>query len=307
MSLDAHDMLAALAVDLLSGPDRDLALGARRARERRLAGLFLHGVGTRTIATGWVLDTQTRVPLERAARGEEIQDAVAAQEFGIILSLLSGLDPPPVVLKGRLLAHQVWPRAWHRPSSDLDLLVGRADAGPVIATLVAAGYRMPHPHPLREISGLLLQCPPDRVTPVDLHWRPFRSVGRGIDAEGLLERAQTTTLEGRRVRILDEPDRLLHLLVHSVTHGLRRTKWVLDLYGSALQADVATWREVIRRALASRSTRPVFAAASVIAGLPGSPVDPGLLRSIRPPWPVRPALARLVSLEGGVRENDPTR
>src|SRR6266581_5256768 len=78
---DLHGAMARLAVDLLSGPSGDLAGGAETARQRRLAGLFLHGVATRGNP-----DEQLARPvveaLRRASSAEAFDDAVSAGEIG---------------------------------------------------------------------------------------------------------------------------------------------------------------------------------------------------------------------------------
>src|SRR5262245_61626350 len=63
LSFETVDPLAACAVELLAGRPPELARGAARAVEHRLAGLFLDGASGR-------LDDATRAALRRAAARE---------------------------------------------------------------------------------------------------------------------------------------------------------------------------------------------------------------------------------------------
>ena len=300
-SADLDGAMARLAVDLLSGPSGDLARGAETACRRRLAGLFLHGVATRGNPDE-VLARPVVETLRKGSRAEAFNDAVSAEWVGDILGVLTARGLKPVVLKGRLLALQVWPRAAFRPPGDLDLLLERQAVDEAVGILAPLGYvaipQSPHP----EISGVTLHHPMGRLTTVDLHWRPFRAVGRGVDPDRLLRRARPAVLEGHVVRSLDDADRLLYLMVHAAKHGFRRLTWLLDLHAVALRAEPRVWREAARRTVASRATRPFHAAAAIVASLPGVRVEPGILRSVEPWWPARWALAPFVSLEGAVGE-----
>jgi hypothetical protein len=302
---DGHPDLAGLAVDLLTGPSGTLVHGAEEAMKRRLAGLFLYGLRMRG-AAGDGLPDATAEALRRSARHEAADDAVAEGQIGEILHLLARRGLQPVVLKGRLLAQEIWPQPHHRPPGDLDLLLDEGEIPHARSALVSAGFVEPQPAPSPETSTIGLGRPPGRGTAVDLHWRPFRTVGKELAAADLLGRARPATLAGHPVRTLEETDRLLYLLIHAAKHGMRRTKWLLDLYGVAMQADEATWQEVVRRAIASRNTRPCFAAAAALAGLPGLEHVARLVHPLAPGRPLRAVLSRLVSLRGAVHEVPPS-
>jgi hypothetical protein len=304
-SADLNGAMARLSVDLLSGPSCDLARGAETACRRRLAGLFLHGVETQG-KPDEILARPVLEALRKGSRAEAFDDAVSADGVGDVLCVLAARGLKPVVLKGRLLAVQVWPRAAFRPPGDLDLLLERQAVDEAIESLGALGYVAVPTSPHPEISGVTLHHPDGRHTTVDLHWRPFRSVGRGIDPDRLLRRARPTVLEGHDVRSLDDADRLLYLMVHAAKHGFRRLTWLLDLHAVALRAGAGVWSEAARRAIASRATRPFHASAVIVASLPAVRVEPTILRSVEPWWPARKALAPFVNLEGAVGESGKT-
>jgi Uncharacterised nucleotidyltransferase len=293
--------LARLAVDLLSGPAGDLVNGAGEATQRGLAGLFLYGLSTRD-TVGDRLPPATEAATRRGALREVADEAVSVREIGEILEALGRRGHHPLVLKGRLLAVDLWPRPHHRPPGDLDLLLEPEEIPDAIEALSASGYR-PLPawrHP--EICSVILQPAAGRLTPVDLHWRLFEMIGSRIETAPILGRARPAMLAGHRVRRLESADELLFLLIHAAGHGFSRLKWLLDLYALALRSDPLTWENAVERALASRTSRPFHVSAAILAALPGLSIDPVLLESIAPARPVRSILARLVRQESAVRE-----
>lgn len=302
MSSKHHTALAQFAVGLLSGPAGDVAYGAEEAARRHLSGLFLYGLSTLGSSADR-LPPATATAIRRSARREAADDAASARETGEILDILHARGLHPVVLKGRGLALALWPRPCYRPPGDLDLLLERGAIRGAVEALTAAGYHET-PVALRsDFSEAVLLPPAGRLTPVDLHWHLFRSVGSGIDAERFLRRARPALLEGRPMRVLDDADQLLFLLVHAAKHGLRRLKWLLDLYALALRTDTGTWRRAVQRAIASHSSRPVHVSAAFLAALPGVSIDLDILRPLAPARPIRIALARLVTLERTLRED----
>ncbi len=277
--------LATRAVELL-GPD--LALGAARAVEHRLAGLFLEGAGAR-------LDEPARAGLRRAAAREAADFERITREAEMVFVALAPLRP--VLLKGLALA-ALWPRPSLRPAGDLDLLLGERELHAAAARLEADGYRQrPRDPGLRlrpSPTGIELTPPPTRRMPVDLHARLFRSVGAGVTAGALRGRSRLSELCGRRVGLLDEADQLVFVLLHAAKHGARAPKWLLDCYVLSRCADDAVWREATLRARASGAGRPFWAAARLLATLPGANVPGAVLRALRPPAWTRPLITRLV-------------
>ncbi len=305
MRPDPDAALGRLAVELLSGLPPDLDRGAEFAAGRGLGGLFAWGLSAGEADTAQ-LSEAARDILRRAARREAGDDMVVARVMADVLATLGRRGVHPVVLKGRPLAAAVWPQPAFRPAGDLDLLVEEESFDFAIETLAQAGYRRAHvERPSRFRAGpasLELVAAGGGPVVVDLHSRLFRSVGRGLDPRGVLERSRPCVLEGHPARELDEVDRLVFLLLHAAKHGARRLKWLLDLYAVALRADHECWRRAVRRAAACGAGRPFFAAASLVAALPGVSVDAGLLESVRPPLLIRRPLGALITRAGAIQE-----
>jgi hypothetical protein len=105
-------------------------------------------------------------------------------------------------------------------------------------------------------------------------------VGGRVDGGELLGRARAAQLLGAPVRLLDPSDELLYLLVHAAKHGACAPKWLLDLYVVTQGFDA--WETLVERARAAGVTRPAWAAARLVAELPGAPVPAAVLSSLRP-------------------------
>jgi hypothetical protein len=262
------------AVHLLGGD-------VHAAVAQRLAGLFLDG--------------GIDAPELRAAARQELADELVFRAEAVpVLAALS--DLAPVVLKGRQLAQVAWPRPELRPVGDLDLLIDETELVPAIAALAALGYAPPRDRPRARLRAhdyaVELWPPTGKRIAVDLHTRPFRSVGSAIDPAALLARAQPATLYGQPIRDLEPADRLLFVAVHAAKHAVRSLKWLLDLHGLAALADEPTWARAAERARASGTARPFWAAIRL--------VDEPRVQSLAPRAPIRQLIARLVTVEDAV-------
>jgi hypothetical protein len=239
---------------------RTLLGDGRDAGRQRLAGLAL---------AACELPVERAAVLQRAAAREAADSVVAERESARILEVLAPLRP--AVLKGVSLASR-WPRPRIRPAGDLDLLVEQSALTTAVTTLCDLGFRVApaeaggrlRPAP----TGVELMPPDDGFVMVDLHTRPFRSVGGRLDGGELLSRAHEEVLLGHRVRRLQAADELLYLLVHAAKHGACGPKWLLDLWVVTQEFD--DWPTLVERARAAGVTRPAWAAARLVATLPGA-------------------------------------
>ena len=106
----------------------------------------------------------------RRAKGRSLH---AAESLRSLLEAFRVAGIPAIPLKGPLLAERLYPDPALRPTSDLDLLIGKADLGRVDELLSRLGYRRaPDAHTFE------FDVAYDRatfynhaeLTPVDLHW-----------------------------------------------------------------------------------------------------------------------------------------
>lgn len=277
-------------------------LDAEGAAAHGLAGLYLEAVAERRPSEL----AAARAALGRAAAREAAQVETFAREAGALLDALSDLGP--VVLKGPALA-AAWPEPRLRPVGDLDLLVGAHELEEACARLLRRGFRRAPEEPGGRLrpppTGVELLPPEGARVAVDLHVRPFRSVGRRLDGAALRARSVTTSVLGRRVRVLEPADALLFAYVHAAKHAVRAPKWLLDLCALAGRADEDTWRVATRRARETGTARALWSAARLAAHL--APVPAAVLDETRPPPWVAAALARVVTTEDAAAARAPAR
>jgi hypothetical protein len=229
----------------------------------------------------------------RAAAREAADVVLHERESAAVLEALAPLVP--VVLKGPALAAR-WPEPRTRPAGDLDLLLPQSSLATAVTTLCDHGFRVAAEEPSGRLRpapmGVELMAPEGRFVNVDLHTRPFRSVGGRLDGAELLSRARPATLLGRPARLLDPADELLYLLVHAAKHGACAPKWLLDLW--VVTRDFDGWPLLVDRARAAGVTRAAWAAARLVATLPGASIPEPALASLRPLLPARLLVGELV-------------
>ena len=140
-----------------------------------------------------------------------------------VLELAHGLDLPVVLLKGASLAIDVYPEPGLRSQGDVDVMVRPRDVPRFVAAAAGYGlvpgtgqfpdwwYRLTHFHlKLRPSNQFLRE--------LELHWRLQSPSLLLTPGEGLWDRLQTVSIEGRPALVLDPLDRLLHLATHLESH-----------------------------------------------------------------------------------------
>jgi hypothetical protein len=202
-----------------------------------------------------------RLPADvRAALGAAYYTAAAnwtllSSELSALLADLRPLGVEPIVLKGMALGVTLYPAPATRPTSDLDLLVGREGLSTIRQVLQARGYRdMGLEEEQRQAftSHLYMWRESPRIM-VESHWHLVHDPGYAgrVTLDDFLARATPTDFGGYTARVLDPIDQLLHACAHlSFTHPQEwHLLWLLDLrllverYGPAWD-----WGEVVERA-----------------------------------------------------------
>jgi len=136
-----------------------------------------------------------------------------------------------VVLKGPLLAEDLYSDPGQRVSLDLDLLVAPADLELALSALLELGYfseNGPHATYSRAHHVHLHLARADRPL-VELHFRAFRGFGIELAAEPLLARSLPRPGAAGSLRVLEPHDRFVYLALHAAGHLLERLGWLYDL------------------------------------------------------------------------------
>jgi hypothetical protein len=195
-------------------------------------------------------------PAMTAASAEQWSSHVAwtmrlLVELREVVEALDAAGLAHVVLKGPVLGGPLYGDPLCRPSSDLDLLVHRADRERVAEVLgLGVDVTAADATGSGQVSAHLR-----RGTPLDLHWEvvndPAVRRATGLDTATLLARRRTVTVSGTEVATLDPVDTVLHLVSHALVSGGHRLVWYADL-DRALRAPALDLTELSRRAQDAR-------------------------------------------------------
>ena len=157
-----------------------------------------------------------------------VRELAALREIDAILA---DLDCPWLVVKGRALAEDLYPRPDMRHNVDMDVLVPPTRFGDVLNALQDHRWRLLDrnwPLAAAMVPGeLRLRSP--RGDLLDLHWHLLASPAMRAQF-----RLPTSHLLGRRrwlasgLPVLHEVDQLVHLGAHGALSGADRLVWLLD-------------------------------------------------------------------------------
>ncbi|MGD8465145.1 MAG: nucleotidyltransferase family protein [Anaerolineae bacterium] len=197
-------------------------------------------------APEWVRDRAKQSHYQVAA-----VNALRIRELGHILSSLSTVGNPPLLLKGAALAETLYGNQFPRPVGDFDLTIRPEDAQVYRAAICQLGY-VPRIAEIGPGPDLVYHNQqgfdwPDRTrAPIEIHWHLLDTLYymRQIPMDWFWAQTDTMHLAGHPVRVLRPEANLLylpaHLAFHHRYHGLR---WYVDLalliheYGDTLDWD----------------------------------------------------------------------
>lgn len=177
----------------------------------------------------------------------------------------------PVVLKGAVLAHELYSGPERRPRRDIDLLVSKADALPAVGVLRSLGYDGPAvaPGPRRHhhLPGMAAEREGFRVS-VEVHTdalSPDQPDRLSLDTAST--RLRTVDVGGTRVQALGHEDMIRHLSAHLLEPGHQtRLINVVDFVAYAERhVETIDWDRVRR---ASARTLVTLTLMHYLTGLP---------------------------------------
>jgi hypothetical protein len=230
------------------------------------------------------------LPMDAAADLKRHALSVAANAVkvkGVLLRVLDALhkhDIDPVLLKGYGLASRFYPDPLLRPMSDVDLLISPRQLSAAKRALVEVGLSMQdaemerywraHTHHLT-FNGA--------AAAVELHFTAIKDMGSSIEADALLARAISDTLEGRHVRYLRPEDEVTYLSTHATHHLLSGAGWLYDLKLLLKKHPHLDWLAVVSLAEESEMQSAVYFALKAARDLIGAEIPDSALHSLRPP------------------------
>lgn len=140
----------------------------------------------------------------------------------------------PLVLKGPVLAKDLYGDISLRTSKDLDILIPLADVGKAERIFAELGYRSGKNVPRIfqdwkwKVHHLSFVHPQTGIQ-VEIHWRLNADMGKEPSFEELWERKRTSPITGGPVWLPGKEDLFLYLVTHGARHGWFRLRWLADI------------------------------------------------------------------------------
>jgi len=203
-----------------------------------------------------------------------------------LVDLLEVQGVRAVPFKGPTLALTAYGDVSLRQFGDLDVLVQRRDVLKVKELLVREGLK---PTPLltsaQEAALLRFDCAynfgNDKNVVFDVHWdfaAPYFSLE--LDADGVWERLETTTIAGKQSLTLSAEDLLLVLCLHGYTHLWERLGWICDVAGLIERRRDLDWQLVLDNATRQGSRRILSLGLLLASELLEAPIPRDVLRTV---------------------------
>lgn len=235
------------------------------ARRAGLLGRLHHQLHTKDLLAQ--LPAPVRPHLQAAAIVAENHTRLIHWEVNRIEQALRQLDTPVILLKGAAYALAKLPFARGRLSSDVDILVPKAQLSAVETALQAHGWQPVklNPYDQRYYRRWMHELPPLRHqlrgTVIDVHHTILPETSRlHPDPAKLL--AAACPLPQERLKTLAPADMVLHSTVHAFHDGdlSNSLRDLIDLHGllSHFGAQPGFWETLVSRAAELHLSRPLY-------------------------------------------------
>jgi hypothetical protein len=234
----------------------------------------IHGVLQFMAASLEQVEIKPPSPWNKILTTQQQRNAVRAmmqhRECSTVLRALTEFGIPAVPFKGTSLSKLLYGRVADRISSDVDILISRADIDRALLVLSQCGYV-----PAAGSSGLeteqLLACGIEMAfvnaagVVIELHWHllePGQAFGFPNDFENL-------HIVGDQIA---NEDLFLILVMHGLAHRWELLKWIVDI--DAFMRNVTLdWDVVWRRAAETGTLRATKMALLLVRDVFGTPVS----------------------------------
>ncbi len=141
-----------------------------------------------------------------------------------------------LVLKGPILALEIYGEFSMRPSRDLDLLVSIEDLKATEEVLFKLGYHKDIKDQEQEVFNIwrwrthhFLYFHPVKQITIELHWRLHPPPSKAPNFKELWKRRRVRFISKTSVNYLGKEDLFLFLVTHGARHGWFRLRWLVDI------------------------------------------------------------------------------
>lgn len=180
-----------------------------------------------------------------------------------------------LVLKGPLLAHELYGDVSLRTSKDLDLLIEVENVDRAEAALLEQGYLIKNPK-LRLINDWKWKdhhqsyIHPHKQVQVELHWRLHPDSGPETSFAQLWEQRRVNTMTGYPIHGLGREQLLEYLIAHGARHAWFRLRWLADI--ARLLPQIDDYQQLLEQLRRNRSSHLGGQAVLLASALLASPV-----------------------------------
>ena len=139
----------------------------------------------------------------------------------------------PLVLKGPVLAQDLYGDLSLRTSKDLDILIPMDDVESAENMLLQLGYESDNNVPRVfnwkwKVHHISFTHPQTKIQ-VEIHWRLNSDMGKEPPFEELWERRRRSPLSKYDIYLLGSEDLFMYLVSHGARHGWFRLRWLADI------------------------------------------------------------------------------
>ncbi|WP_036711166.1 nucleotidyltransferase domain-containing protein [Paenibacillus pinihumi] len=155
-------------------------------------------------------------------------------ELKQVAELMAGENIRMLILKGPLLAQELYGDVSMRTSKDLDVLIPVEDVDCAEAVLLQQGYVIKD-QKLRLINDWKWKdhhqsyYHPHKQIQVELHWRLHPDSGPESSFEELWSRRRTSKLTGYPIYNMGKEEMMDYLITHGARHAWFRLRWLSDI------------------------------------------------------------------------------
>jgi hypothetical protein len=231
-------------------------------------------------------------------------------ELKKILHLFATLKIPVVLLKGAVLAKEVYQDFSVRPLIDLDLLIRPDDRKQAVQNLYSFGYQDFLPE--RQLGAtidfeneIVLRKPGPAPTHVELHWSLFDAphYQHHLDLDWFWSTAEQIDFYGVPAQMFGSSAQILHLCSHLVLHHRGdELLWLQDVAELVNQYNnQIDWNEVLEKARAFDLVLPVKQVMDKVVNEWKVPVPEEFLQKLNATAPSQDELRINPTLSGGKR------
>jgi len=226
------------------------------------------------------------------------KNAVVFEELKKALAALNNAGVEAMVLKGAVLAEQVYGDLGVRPMADVDLLIKGHDLAAIDQAFQTLGYLSDDLRsidltsiPINYLTSVVYYSPTVYYLCFHLHWHivnstiPNDSLIRSFKITDIWNAARQTTIAGTKTLVMAPHNLLIHLAEHGlrVTHSLSQFIFLCDIHETVTTYEKEIdWDELVETSQKIKLDRFVYLSLALAVKLLDSQIPEKVLARLHP-------------------------